>query len=116
MSNRKFEEEAQLVGKAVGRRHLAWAYLFIAFFTGAIAISGWDRAFAGQCIFLGVFSVGALAWAVVSGFPKRLRNLRCPCCSGSIVLHRPKDGALRMACKKCGSNSHLGLSQGGSFE
>lgn len=116
MANRKLEEEAQLVGKAIGRRHLAWAYLFIGVFTGALAIVVWDRAFSGQSIVLGLVSVGALVWAVVSGFPKRLRNLRCPCCGGDIAFKRRNGGALHMACKKCGQNSHLGLSQGGSFE
>ena len=116
MANRKFEEEAQYVGKAIGRRHLAWVYLFIAVLTGALAIVGWDPAVAGLCIFLGLVSVGALAWAVVSAFPKRLRNLRCPCCGGDIVFKPRNGGALHMACKKCGQNSHLGLSQGGSFE
>ena len=116
MANRKFEETAKLVGKAVGRRHLAWVYFAISLFTGLIAVVVWDRAFAWQSIFLGLVSMGTLAWAVMSGFPKRLRNLRCPCCGGGIELRRPQGGALHMACKKCGKNSHLGLSQGGPFE
>ncbi len=110
MATRKFEEEAQLVGKAVGRRHLAWAYLFLSLFTGLFAVAGWDRAFAGQGIFLGLVSAGLLVWAIVSGFPKRLRNLRCPCCSGKVVLRRKNHGALHMVCEKCRQASHLGLS------
>lgn len=116
MATKRFEAEAQRVGRLISRRHLAWAYLFIALFMGPMAVSLWKDSLRWQSVVSGLIAAASFAWAIYSGFRVRLSKLRCPCCDGELAFRDGNYGAPHMICKRCGQTSHLGLRVGSTAD
>jgi len=116
MATKRFEIEAQRVGRLIFRRHLAWAYLGIALLMTPFSVSLWKDSLRWQSVVSGLIAAASFAWAIYSGFRVRFSKLRCPCCGGGIAFRNGNYGARHMVCKRCGQTSHLGLNEGSTAD